>query len=124
MLLCHWLYQDGPITYKVEILVLTTTQATNAGGFDLEFQYEVRAGIHDPVADTINYRFVYKFPNSAVIRAQVASGNDPLYLACASGEQVASELLKNFPELRAFYDSIILNTATPAAKKAANTPRL
>lgn len=124
MLLCHWLYQDGPDNYKVEILVLSSSIATAAGGFDVELEYEARAANFDPAAGTVNCRLVHKFPILATVQAQVAAGTDPLYLAHVNGSPIAAQLLAALPGLAALYEQISLKTATPAAISAAKTPRL
>lgn len=124
LLLCHWLYQDGPRHYKVEILVLSSPIATAAGGFDVELEYEARAAEFDPTDETVSYRFVHKFPILATVQAQVAGGTDPLYIAHANGAPTATQILAAMPGLAAIYDSIALNAATPAVMSSVNTPRL
>lgn len=124
LLLCHWLYEDGPRHYKVEILVLSSPIATAAGGFNVELEYEARAADFNPSDETVYYRFVHKFPILATVQAQVAAGTEPLYLAHANEAPIAAQILAAMPGLAAIYDSIALNAATPAVMSSANTPRL
>ena len=97
--------------------------ATVAGGFNVSNSFEARVNKESP--DGADILCVYPLSNAIAAANNIANGLDPL-LAVASdpASNAMQKLEQSAGGLAAIYQSIILNTATPAILQSVKGPRL